>query len=130
WFMTWEQNVHASMFCNAWQFLLKTGLCNGVDAVIKAYRLYLEQCPQAEEGPLLALTRARTLVRFVESGLLQLSSCNCCGGNFITHAHQPVGSFACSLCQPPSRAVKRRKLSQNPADIIPQLLDEQRVQAV
>ena len=21
WFMTWEQNVHASMFCNAWQFL-------------------------------------------------------------------------------------------------------------
>ncbi|MBA1843586.1 transcriptional regulator FlhC, partial [Rhizobium leguminosarum] len=42
----------------------------------------------------------------------------------------PVGSFACSLCQPPSRAVKRRKLSQNPADIIPQLLDEQRVQAV
>ncbi|MFP1527445.1 FlhC family transcriptional regulator [Escherichia coli] len=38
------------------------------------------------------------------------SSCNCCGGNFITHAHQPVGSFACSLCQPPSRAVKRRKL--------------------
>lgn len=85
---------------------------------------------QAEEGPLLALTRAWTLVRFVESGLLQLSSCNCCGGNFITHAHQPVGSFACSLCQPPSRAVKRRKLSQNPADIIPQLLDEQRVQAV
>ena len=53
WFMTWEQNVHASMFCNAWQFLLKTGLCNGVDAVIKAYRLYLEQCPQAEDGPLL-----------------------------------------------------------------------------
>lgn len=39
--------------------LLKTGLCNGVDAVIKAYRLYLEQCPQAEDGPLLALTRAR-----------------------------------------------------------------------
>ena len=66
WFMTWEQNVHASMFCNAWQFLLKTGLCNGVDAVIKAYRLYLEQCPQAEEGPLLALTRAWTLVRFVD----------------------------------------------------------------
>lgn len=58
WFMTWEQNIHASMFCNAWQFLLKTGLCSGVDAVIKAYRLYLEQCPQPEEGPLLALTRA------------------------------------------------------------------------
>lgn len=110
--------------------LLKTGLCSGVDAVIKAYRLYLEQCPQPPEGPLLALTRAWTLVRFVESGLLELSSCNCCGGNFITHAHQPVGSFACSLCQPPSRAVKRRKLSRDAADIIPQLLDEQIEQAV
>ena len=109
--MTWEQNIHASMFCNARQYLLKTGLCSGVDAVIKAYKLYLEQCPQQEEGPLLALTRAWTLVRFVESGMLELSRCNCCNGNFITHAHQPAGSFACSLCQPPSRAVKRRKLS-------------------
>ncbi|STP91313.1 flagellar transcriptional activator FlhC [Enterobacter hormaechei] len=128
--MTWEQNIHASMFCNAWQYLLKTGLCSGVDAVIKAYKLYLEQCPQQEQGPLLALTRAWTLVRFVESGMLELSRCNCCDGNFITHAHQPAGSFACSLCQPPSRAVKRRKLSRDAADIIPQLLDEQIEHAV
>ena len=131
WFMTWEQNIHASMFCNAWQYLLKTGLCSGVDAVIKAYKLYLEQCPQQnDDGPLLALTRAWTLVRFVESGMLELSRCNCCDGNFITHAHQPAGSFACSLCQPPSRAVKRRKLSRDAADIIPQLLDEQIEHAV
>ena len=98
--------------------------------MIKAYKLYLEQCPQPEEGPLLALTRAWTLVRFVESGLLELSRCNSCGGNFITHAHQPAGSFACSLCQPPSRAVKRRKLSRDVADSNPQLLDEQIEQAV
>jgi flagellar transcriptional activator FlhC len=110
--------------------LLRTGLCTGVDAVIKAYRLYLEQCPAQESGPLLALTRAWTLVRFVESNMLELNCCNSCGGNFITHAHQPAGSFACSLCQPPSRAVKRRKLSTNTADIIPQLLDEQVKQAV
>lgn len=101
WFMTWEQNIHASMFCNTWQFLLRSGLSEGVDAVIKAYRLYLEQCPSPENGPLLALTRAWTLVRFVESGMLELCECNSCGGNFIAHAHQPVGSFTCSLCQPP-----------------------------
>lgn len=110
WFMVWEQNIHASMFCNAWQFLLNSGLCTGVDAVIKAYRLYLEQCHSLSGGPLLALTRAWTLVRFVESSMLQLSQCNCCGGSFITHAYQPAGSFACSLCQPPSRVVKRRKI--------------------
>jgi flagellar transcriptional activator FlhC len=98
--------------------------------VIKAYRLYLEQCPQSDEGPLLALTRAWTLVRFVESGMLELSDCKCCNGSFINHAHQPVGSFVCSLCQPPSRAVKRRKLSVESADTFPQLLDEQVKHAV
>jgi len=130
WFMTWEQNIHASMFCNAWQFLLKTGLSSGVEAVIQAYRLYLEQCPQSDEGPLLALTRAWTLVRFVESGMLELSDCKSCHGSFINHAHQPAGSFVCSLCQPPSRAVKRRKLSADTADTFPQLLDEQVKRAV
>lgn len=108
WFMTWEQNIHSSMFYNAYSFLLKSGYCTGVEAVIRAYRLYLEQCPDLPEvPPLLALTRAWTLVRFVDSGMLQLSRCNCCGGTFITHAHQPLNSFVCSLCQPPSRAVKK-----------------------
>ncbi|MFE8048603.1 flagellar transcriptional regulator FlhC [Brenneria goodwinii] len=130
WFMTWEQNIHSSMFYNAYSFLQKNGQCSGVEAVIKAYRLYLEQCPPQNDTPLLALTRAWTLVRFVDSGMLQLSECNCCNGMFITHAHQPKNSFVCSLCQPPSRAVKRRKLSQNLADIIPQLLDEQVKHAV
>ncbi|KAB1499063.1 MAG: flagellar transcriptional regulator FlhC [Serratia proteamaculans] len=131
WFMTWEQNIHSSMFYNAYSFLMKSGHCTGVEAVIKAYRLYLEQCPHAPgKPPLLALTRAWTLVRFVDSGMLQLSACNCCGGTFITHAHQPLNSFVCSLCQPPSRAVKRRKLSPQLADIIPQLLDEQVKRAI
>lgn len=126
WFMTWEQNIHSSMFYNAYLFLLKSGKCSGVEAVIKAYRLYLEQCPQeAGEAPLLALTRAWTLVRFVDSGMLQLSACNNCGGSFITHAHHPQHDFVCTLCQPPSRAVKRRKLSPQLADITSQLLDEQ-----
>ncbi|PIJ50945.1 transcriptional regulator FlhC [Erwinia sp. OLTSP20] len=130
WFMTWEQNIHATMFCNAWMFLLKSGQTSGIKAIIKAYRLYLEQCPQSDDGPLLALTRAWTLVRFVESGMLELSSCKCCNGRFINHAHQPAGSFVCSLCQPPSRAVKRRKLPAETADNLQQLLDEHVKQAV
>lgn len=109
WFMTWEQNIHSSLFCNTWQFMVKSGLCTGVEAVIKAYRIYLEQCPQQDKTPLLALTRAWTLVRFVESRMLELTDCKCCGGSFINHAYQPVGTFICSLCQPPSRAVKKRK---------------------
>ena len=118
WFMTWEQNIHATVFFHAWLFMQKTHLLNGVDGLIAAYRLYLEQCPPADTGPLLALTRAWTLIRFVDSGMLELAACRCCHGQFINHAHQPKGSFICSLCQPPSRAVKKRKLPQTPADNI------------
>ncbi|WP_309487363.1 flagellar transcriptional regulator FlhC [Enterobacter bugandensis] len=108
WFMSWEQNIHASMFCNAWQFLLRNDLCVGLDAFIKAYHLYLEQCPPAKlSHPLLAITRAWILVRFIQGGILELSPCKCCGGNFINYTHQPIGIFACSLCQTPSRALKK-----------------------
>ncbi|ACR68639.1 Flagellar transcriptional activator (FlhC) [Edwardsiella ictaluri 93-146] len=107
WFMTWEQNIHSSMFYNIYAFMLTSGACHGVEAVIRAYKLYLEQCPPADgELPVLALTRAWTLVRFVESGMLESAHCNSCDGSFITHAHQPLHSFVCSLCQPPSRAIK------------------------
>ena len=131
WFMTWEQNIHSSMFYNIYQVLVQNGQSAGVAAVIGAYRLYLEQCPQQDgEVPLLALTRAWTLVRFVDSGMLQLTPCSHCHGHFITYAHQPVYGFVCSLCQPPSRAVKRRKLLPDTADIIPKLLDEPAKRAV
>ncbi len=89
------------MFYNAYEFLMNSGQCTGVDVIVKAYRLYLEQCPPAPgEEPLLALTRAWTLVRFVESGMLQRSVCSCCSGSFVTYAHIPENSFTCSLCQP------------------------------
>ncbi|AIJ09732.1 MULTISPECIES: flagellar transcriptional regulator FlhC [Edwardsiella] len=131
WFMTWEQNIHSSMFYNIYAFMLTSGACHGVEAVIRAYKLYLEQCPPADSDlPVLALTRAWTLVRFVESGMLEPAHCNSCGGSFVAHAHQPVHSFVCSLCQPPSRAIKRRKLSENPADIFPHLLGEQEKRVV
>ncbi|WP_406706464.1 flagellar transcriptional regulator FlhC [Sodalis sp.] len=131
WFMTWEHNIHSSMFYNIYQVLLNHGRCSWVEVVIGAYRLYLEQCPEQDgDIPLLALTRAWTLVKFVDSGMLQLTPCAHCRGHFITYAHQPSQSFVCSLCQPPSRAVKRRKLLPDTADNNPKLSDEQRSVAV
>ncbi|CNC00867.1 flagellar transcriptional regulator FlhC [Yersinia intermedia] len=114
WFMTWEQNIHSSMFYNVYQFLQKNRQYQKVEIIIKAYYLYLEQFPQQlGKKPLLTLTRAWTLVRFVDSNMLQLSACSCCGGAFITYAHQPISCFICNLCHPPSRAVKKRKLPPN-----------------
>ena len=119
------------MFYNVYAFMIKSQSCRGVEAVIRAYKLYLEQCPVPPgEQPVLALTRAWTLVRFVDSGMLESAPCSCCGGSFIAHAHQPLSSFVCSLCQPPSRAIKKRKLSDNLADMFPQLLNEQEKRVV
>src|SRR3954470_4468562 len=42
WFMTWQPNVHASLFINIYRFLDKTTELEEIDAIIKAYQLYLE----------------------------------------------------------------------------------------
>lgn len=110
WFMTWEPNIHSSVFYNAYRFLIKNSDLSGVKAIIKAYQLYLEQCPPPTEGePVLGLTRAWILVKFVESKVMQQSCCKGCQGRFITHAYQPRNTFICSLCQPPSRVEKNNK---------------------
>ncbi|MBC9129878.1 flagellar transcriptional regulator FlhC [Frischella sp. Ac48] len=110
WFMTWEPNIHSSVFYNAYRFLVKNSGLSGVKAIIKAYQLYLEQCPPPEKGePVLGLTRAWILVKFVESKVMQQSCCKGCTGRFITHAYQPRNTFICSLCQPPSRVEKNHK---------------------
>ncbi|OCG05314.1 flagellar transcriptional regulator FlhC [Gilliamella sp. wkB112] len=110
WFMTWEPNIHSSIFYNAYHFIVQNGSKPGIHSILKAYQLYLEQCQLThDEGPVLGVTRAWILVKFVESDVMQQSCCKECKGRFITHAYQPNNSFICSLCQPPSRAEKNNK---------------------
>jgi flagellar transcriptional activator FlhC len=69
WFLTWQPNIHSSLFINIHQFLVEHAGATGIQAVMKAYKLYLEQMPPApNEEPLLSLTRAWTLVRFFNGG--------------------------------------------------------------
>ncbi|WP_445157860.1 flagellar transcriptional regulator FlhC [Halomonas sp. E14] len=109
WFITWLPNVHASLFYNIYRSLLDNQGCERMQAFVTAYRLYHEQVSLDGVEPVLGLTRAWTLVRFFESDLLQLSSCTCCGGRFVAHAHSPEHDYACGICMPPSRAGKTRK---------------------
>ena len=46
WFMTWLSNIHSSMFYNIYRFMVTHGDCTRINAVIKSYRLYLEQVAQ------------------------------------------------------------------------------------
>ncbi len=111
WFVTWQPNIHSSIFVNIYQHLRRHAQVSGIEAVIKAYRLYLEQMPPAAgEEPLLSLTRAWTLVRFFDSKMLTLVECRECHGHFVSHTFELNSGYRCGLCHPPSRAGKKKKV--------------------
>ncbi len=107
-FMTWQPNIHASLFLNIHEYLNKVAPLDEVDAIIKAYRLYLEQVGAQGLEALLSVTRAWRLVKFIDNGMLTMTRCSCCGGHFVTHPHEIAKHFVCGLCNPPARAGKGR----------------------
>ncbi|MDT8399995.1 MAG: flagellar transcriptional regulator FlhC [Pseudomonadales bacterium] len=109
WFTTWRPNIHSSLFYSFYQQLTDVQGCERMEGFIKAYRLYLEQINMEGGEPVLEMTRAWTLIRFFESGLLDLSTCIECSGHFVVHAYTPSQHFVCGICHPPSRAGKTRK---------------------
>ncbi|MFA5679116.1 MAG: flagellar transcriptional regulator FlhC [Pseudomonas sp.] len=111
WFITWQPNLHSSLFYNIYRKMLDEGNCERMEGFIKAYRLYLEQIELQGDEPVLGLTRAWTLVRFFESGMLEMTACTSCNAQFVAHAYSPGSDYVCGICRPPSRAGKTRKVS-------------------
>ena len=108
WFLTWQPNIHASLFLGSYRHL--TGHCKleRAEALVRAYRLYLEQTRAFHLDEKLSITRAWILVRYVDSGMLGTTACSECGGHFVTHRDDLNDGFVCGLCNVPSRAGKTR----------------------
>ena len=110
WFLTWQPNIHSSLFINIHKFLIDHAGASGIEAVMKAYKLYLEQMPpEPGEEPLLSLTRAWTLVRFFQSKMLSMAPCGKCKGKFVVNCMDLNQDYLCGLCHMPSRAGKTKK---------------------
>ncbi|MFX1675329.1 flagellar transcriptional regulator FlhC [Paraburkholderia sp. A2WS-5] len=109
WYMTWQANIHASLFYNTYVFLKDSAGCSHLDALTKGFRLYREHCMHNSLEMQLDLTRAWTLVRFFNGGILQLTSCRRCAGKFVIHKYDAPEGKVCAICQPPSRAGKPAK---------------------
>ena len=110
WFLTWQPNIHASLFINIHRFLVEHAGATGIQAVMKAYQLYLEQMPpEPGDEPLLSLTRAWTLVRFFQNNMLATTCCDKCQGKFVVDPMDLHRGYQCGLCHMPSRAGKTRK---------------------
>lgn len=107
WFLSWQPNVHASLFVDIHDFLVAHAGLSGVHALAKAYRLYLEHVKANGLEPILSLTRAWTLLRFI-GVFLETTSCAKCGGRYLVHRLELHSNYVCGLCQPPSRAGRSR----------------------
>ena len=106
WFMTWQPNIHASLFLNIHEYLNKSSELDEIDAVIKGYQLYQEETSAQGLEPLLSVTRAWRLVKFVDNGMLTMTKSSKCGCQFVTHPHEIARHYQCAPCNPPARAGK------------------------
>jgi flagellar transcriptional activator FlhC len=109
WFVSWQPNIHASLFLNIYQRLDKACDMDQIDLIIKAWLLYEADVKALGVDAMLSITRAWRLVKFVDSSMLTLTRCDHCHGHFVTHTHEygkGFKSFTCGLCEPPARAGK------------------------
>ena len=106
WFLTWQPNIHASLFLNTYEYLTKVSALDDIDAVMKAFHLYSEQIAACGVEPLHSITRAWRLVKFIDNNMLTMTKCSKCGGHFVTESYENSRHFVCGLCEPPARAGK------------------------
>lgn len=110
WYISWQPNIHSSLFMGIYQFLIKNAGVEGAQALITAYRLYLDQVQNLEGGEaVLSITRAWFLIRFFQAGMMELVTCTACGGHFVSHTNELNGNYVCGICHPPARAGKTRE---------------------
>ena len=106
WFLTWQPNIHASLFLNTYEYLTKVSALDDIDAVMKAFHLYSEQISSCGVEPLLSITRAWRLVKFIDNNMLTMTKCSKCGGHFVSESYENPRNFVCGLCELPARAGK------------------------
>jgi flagellar transcriptional activator FlhC len=91
---------------NIYEYLNKVSVLDDIDAIMKAYKLYCEQIGTCGVEPLLTITRAWRLVKFVDNNMLAMTKCSKCGGHFVSEPYENARHFECGLCTPPARAGK------------------------
>lgn len=111
WFMTWQPNIHSSLFMTIYQYLDKSMAMEQVEVLIKAYQLYREHVQAHDMEEVLSVTRAWRLIKFFDAGMLTTTPCVSCSGHYVVHTYDLKDDYVCGLCNVPSRAgkTKRRK---------------------
>lgn len=109
WFMSWQPNIHSSLFIDTYRYLGEHSKISGIEAIVKAYTLYLEHLQVNGLECVLSFTRAWSLIRFLDAKMLTTVPCTECGGHFVVHSMDLHKGYVCGLCNVPSRAGKTRQ---------------------
>ena len=120
WFMTWQPNIHSSLFMNLYQSMINGSALDEAEALIRAYRIYREQVAQLGMPEVLSFTRAWRLLKFSDAGMLTTTACTCCNGHFVVHTFELTKGYVCGLCDMPSRAGKTRHAAELEAEALPE----------
>lgn len=110
WFMSWRPNIHSSLFIDIYRYLSAHAGISGIEAIIKAYQLYLEHINMHDMERVLSLTRAWSLVRFFDAKMLTTVPCTECSGHFVVHTLDLHQHYVCGMCDMPSRAGQTKKV--------------------
>src|SRR5688572_16388955 len=108
WFMSWQPNIHSSLFTDIYRYITTQTGVTGIDAVIKSYGLYLEHLQVNSIECVLSITRAWSLVRFLDAKMVTTVPCTECSGHFVVHTLDLHQNYVCGLCNVPSRAGKTK----------------------
>ena len=111
WFLTWQPSIHASLFLGGYNHLVNRCNQSSTEALLGAYRLYLQEIAVLELEAKLSFTRAWILVRYITSSMLVMTPCSHCSCPFVTDPQDLNHNFVCGLCNVPSRAGKTQKAS-------------------
>lgn len=105
WYMGWRANVQSTIFYSMYQAMSDQNTGNRIDSILLAYKIYCEHEISRMDGGerALSFTRAWMLVRYVSSGVMQMTDCLACHHSYITHANEIKKSFVCPSCKPPVR---------------------------
>lgn len=105
WFMEWQPSIHSALYLAQRNQVKKLTRIDARQALAVSYRRYLAAIEACGLKPVLSLTRAWSLERFVNAKMLVEKKCCKCSGVFLS-ATPTDRSFTCGLCRSPVRLEK------------------------
>lgn len=104
WFMEWQPSIHSALYLSQRNELRRLTGRTGKEVLPVAYKGYLDCARACHMEPLLSITRAWSMERFLHAKMLREVGCKKCTGIFLAHMHDPSRGFICGLCKLPPRA--------------------------